>query len=105
MEKRIEQESQDPEEFVDRIVSRVKEAVQQKPLPTLEGLTPVESKRVEIIISLLKEHEKLSSTELSDLLRLSRTRCNEYFKLLERRGLIEAEVKNKEKYYRLKAVF
>ena len=65
-------------------------------------LTIVETKRIEKITSLLERHEKLSSSELSQLMGLSRTRCNEYFKLMDSLDLVEPVLSGREKFYRLK---
>ena len=102
-ETKFKEEVQDGNEIVNKIVSELKNLVQERPITNIqEPLTIVESKRVEKIISLLKRHEKLSSTELSDLIGLSRTRCNEYFKLMENLGMVKPILVGKEKYYGLK---
>jgi DNA-binding Lrp family transcriptional regulator len=62
----------------------------------------VESRRIEKIVSLLHEHGRLSSVQLSRMIGLSRTRCNEYFKKMEELGLVEGVMVGKEKYYKLK---
>jgi Fic family protein len=59
------------------------------------------SKWKEQIISLLEQHKKLSSSELSSLVNLSRTRCNEYFRELLKEGLTEGVIIGKKKYYKL----
>lgn len=103
-ETKFKEEVQDGNEIVDKIISELKNLMQKKPITQTirEPLTIVESKRIEKIISLLKRHEKLSSTELSDLIGLSRTRCNEYFKLMENLGMVKSILVGKEKYYGLK---
>jgi len=103
-ETKFKEEVQDGNEIVNKIVSELKNLVQKKPITqtTQEPLTIVESRRVEKIISLLKRHEKLSSTELSDLIGLSRTRCNEYFKMMEKLEMVKPILVGKEKYYGLK---
>ena len=102
-ESKFKEEVQDGNEIVDKIVSELKNLVQKEPTQAIQGpLTIVESKRIERIKSLLKRHEKLSSTELSDLMGLSRTRCNEYFKLMESMGMVKPILVGKEKYYGLK---
>jgi len=84
---------------------KFEEIMQKKPITQTiqEPLTIVESKRIEKITSLLKRHEKLSSTELSDLIGLSRTRCNEYFKLMEKLEMVKPILVGKEKFYGLKS--
>ena len=102
-ESKFKEEVQDGNEIVNKIVSELKNLVQKEPTQAIQGpLTIVESKRIERIKSLLKRHEKLSSTELSDLMGLSRTRCNEYFKLMESMGMVKPILVGKEKYYGLK---
>jgi DNA-binding transcriptional ArsR family regulator len=56
----------------------------------------------EKIISILKEHKSISPSELSKLIGLSRTRCNEYLKKLENEGLLKSIRVGKKKVYRLK---
>lgn len=91
-------------ENIKRIVSELKNLMEKKPITQTiqEPLTIVETKRIEKISSLLKRHEKLSSTELSDLIGLSRTRCNEYFKLMEKLEMVKPILVGKEKFYGLK---
>jgi Fic family protein len=52
-----------------------------------------------MIKSLLEEHGKLSSTDLSRLLKLSRTRCSEYLNEMVREGLLEHTTVRRKKYY------
>lgn len=103
-ETKFKEEVQDGNEIVKKIVSELKNLMPRETIPQTiqEPLTLVESKRVEKIMSLLKRHEKLSSSELSDLIGLSRTRCNEYFKIMEKLGMVKPIFVGKEKYYGLK---
>jgi Fic family protein len=55
-----------------------------------------------MIKSLLEEHKKLASSDLSNLLKLSRTRCNEYLVELEREGLVRGTTVRRKKFYSLK---
>ena len=64
------------------------------------GLT--ESKKVETIKLVLKQHQMLSSIQLAQLLHMSRTRANEYFKKMEDRQLVEGVLVGKEKFYKIK---
>jgi biotin operon repressor len=54
-----------------------------------------------MIKSLLEEHGKLSSSDLSRLLKLSRTRCNEYLIELEREGMLTGTTVRRKKFYEL----
>lgn len=55
----------------------------------------------EQIISLLQQNKKLTSSQLSKLIGLSRTRCSEYFRELTREGKTEGVIINRQKYYKL----
>jgi response regulator of citrate/malate metabolism len=55
-----------------------------------------------MIKSLLEEHKKLASSDLSNLLKLSRTRCNEYLVELEREGVVRGTTVRRKKFYELK---
>lgn len=99
-EQKFKEETQMSDEMVNKIISEVRAAT--KPLiASKQQMTVVEQKRIEKIISILQEHEKLSSVQLSQILNLSRTRCNEYFKQMEEMGLVEGVDIGKERYYKL----
>ncbi|MEM5829815.1 MAG: helix-turn-helix domain-containing protein [Candidatus Aenigmatarchaeota archaeon] len=100
-ESTFKQEIIDGNEVVNRIISEIK-TIARPIIASKEKLTIVEQKRIEKIISLLQEHGKLSSSQLSQILGLSRTRCNEYFKQMESLGLVEGIEIGKEKFYKLK---
>jgi response regulator of citrate/malate metabolism len=67
-----------------------------------ENLTVVETKRIKDIKSILEGHKKLTSSELTQWIGLSRTRCNEYFKIMEKLNIVEPVIIRREKCYRLK---
>jgi response regulator of citrate/malate metabolism len=52
-------------------------------------------------LALLQQHKKLTSSQLSNLIGLSRTRCSEYFRELTREGRTEGVIINRQKYYKL----
>jgi biotin operon repressor len=100
-EQKFVQETEMGDDIVNKIISEVRLAT--KPLiASRQQLTIVEQKKIEKIISILQQHEKLSSIQLSQILNLSRTRCNEYFKQMEELGLVEGVDIGKERYYKLK---
>ena len=102
-ESRFKQEIQDGDDIVQSIISEIRELFHKKPMiPVEQTLTLVERKRMDRIRELLKRHEKLSSTELSQLMNLSRTRCNEYFKKMENLGLVKSTLEKKQKFYKLR---
>lgn len=91
----------DSEEVVEKIVKSIR-SLTRPLIASRDHLSIVESRRIEKIIGLLQEHGKLSSSQLSQLIGLSRTRCNEYFKRMEELGLVEGISIGREKYYKLK---
>jgi response regulator of citrate/malate metabolism len=77
--------------------------MRNKVLKTIKNpLNIVEIKRIKEITSILEEHKKLTSSELSQMMGLSRTRCNEYFKIMEDLKMVEPVLSRREKYYKLK---
>lgn len=54
-----------------------------------------------MIIELLKKHNRLTSSDLSVKLDLSRTRCSEYLTELERDGVAKGVVVSRQKFYEL----
>lgn len=54
-----------------------------------------------MIKSLLGEHRKLTTPEVSRLINLSRTRCSEYLKDMERRGIVRGTTVRRQKFYEL----
>ncbi len=62
---------------------------------------PVKVKRKKEIVNLLLKHKKLTSSQLSYLTKISRTRCNEYLKELEGSGMVNGDLIDKKKYYEL----
>jgi len=102
-EKKFIKEVQDSEYIVDKIISEIKNLLTHKPVSKHEnGLTIVESRRINKILSILQQHGKMTSFQLSQFMDLSRTRCNEYFKKMENLGMVEPILIGKEKFYRIK---
>jgi sugar-specific transcriptional regulator TrmB len=109
-ESKFKEEVQSSEDIVEKIISEVKELAKQKSVIrvleerlTEEKPTLVEFKRMEKITELLQKHGKLSSSQLAQLMNLSRTRSNEYFKQMENLGIVEPIIIGKEKFYMLKS--
>jgi predicted ArsR family transcriptional regulator len=59
------------------------------------------SKTKDEIVNMLRQHKKLTSTQLGMLLGLSRTRCNEYFRELMKDGRVEGVIVDRQKFYKL----
>lgn len=109
-EEKFKQEVQSSEDIIEKIVSEIRELAKTKSVIRVleeriieEKPTQVEFKRIEKITELLQKHSKLSSSQLAQLMNLSRTRCNEYFKQMESLGIIEPIIVGKEKFYMLKS--
>ena len=109
-ENKFKEEVQTGDEIADKIISEVKTLAQTKSVREIiqesvveEKPTIVEFKKIERITSLLQQHGKLSSSQLAQLMNLSRTRCNEYFKQMEKLGITEPILIGKEKFYKLKS--
>lgn len=106
-ESRFKEEVKSGDEMAEEIISEVKELARKKHIIEAieekmdEKLSVVEMKRIKKITGLLEQHERLSSMQLAQLMDMSRTRCNEYFKLMERLRMVEPVLIGKEKFYRL----
>lgn len=81
---------------------RMKEFVEMKefnPNETSDSIRKIKMKTM--IKSLLGEHKKLTASELSKLINLSRTRCSEYLKEMERKGLVTGTNVRRQRFYEL----
>lgn len=90
------------EQIVEKIIDEVRMLSNRPILATNQQLTLMETKNVEKIITILKEYGKLTASQLASIMKLSRTRCSEYFNQMENLSLVEAVLIGKEKYYRIK---
>ncbi len=85
-------------------VNKKLEAIQKKSVSEDAGIkdeTAKKSRVKEKIKSMLKHHRKLTSSQLSELIGLSRTRCNEYFKEMSKQGVVESVIIGRKKFYKL----
>jgi len=63
----------------------------------------VRKKKVKnMIYALINEHDRLTAMDLSKMLNLSRTRCSEYLKELERAGILTAVTNCRKRYYEIR---
>ena len=112
-ERKFLSEAQAGDDIVERIVSTIRstqEAPEEvvdvesiKSMLSSNEKTIVERKRMERIVDMLRRHSRLTSMQLSQLIGLSRTRCNEYFKEMETLNIVEPVILGKEKFYTLKS--
>jgi len=63
---------------------------------------PITSKTKEAIRLILQKYGELTSAQLSKLIKLSRTRCNEYLKEMERDELTVSRKDSRKTYYKLR---
>lgn len=59
-------------------------------------------KTKEAIRLILQKYGKITPSELSKLIKLSRTRCNEYLKEMEGEGLLFSIIDSRKKFYSLR---
>lgn len=63
---------------------------------------PLKERTKTAIRLILKKHVKLTSNQLSKIIHLSRTRCSEYLKEMEKTKIVKGEVINRKKYYKIR---
>jgi hypothetical protein len=81
-------------------IENLENFIENQPNP-VEDDTARRSKIKEEIMSNLQQHRKLTSSQMANLIGMSRTRCNEYFRQLTREGRTEGVIINRQKYYKL----
>lgn len=99
-ESTFQKEIRSSDDIVSQIVSEIRNLSEVK--SATSQLTIVESKKIERIVSLLRHHQQLTSSQLAQIMNMSRTRANEYLKQMENLGIAEPILNGKEKFYRLK---
>ncbi len=110
-ERKFVEEVETGDEIVEKLLSDIQGMVKKNSVRSLiedriddrfdAKPTRVETKRIEKITRVLQNHDRLSSNDLSDLIGLSRTRCNEYFKQMQELGIVEPVREGRKKFYRL----
>ncbi|MBU5687894.1 MAG: winged helix-turn-helix transcriptional regulator [Candidatus Aenigmarchaeota archaeon] len=89
---------------IDRIslqLEEIKQLLEKTPLDSETTTITKKDKIKEAIKMILRKKGKMTSEELAEIVGLSRTRCNEYLKEMERNKEARAEVINRKKYYKL----
>jgi len=109
-EDRFLHEIESTDDLVDRIVTKFNSLLNgssaQEILQKInEGsFGKSEAKKIELIADLLKTNKKLSSLQLAKLINISRTRANEYLRMMEKLGIAKGVLIGKEKYYQMKNI-
>lgn len=65
------------------------------------GSSSTKLRKKKEVVYYIKKNEKVTTTELSEKMDLSRTRCSEYLNEMKREGILTSEKKGKKKYYML----
>jgi len=84
-------------EKVDQLMFLYQTNSRQKTSPSVRKM-----KVKEMISLLLQQHGRLSAPQLCNLLNLSRTRCSEYLKDMENKGLLQSELNCRKKFYSIR---
>lgn len=63
--------------------------------------SPAIIKKKSQVVFLMRQHKQLTAAKLGDLLRISRTRSNEYLREMEKDGIVEGVSQGRKKLYRL----
>lgn len=62
------------------------------------------SEKTKLAIKLIiRKHGRVTASQLSRLINLSRTRCNEYLKQMEKEGILTSKIEGKKKFYFLRS--
>ena len=93
MNLKLDQVAQKMDEFMFMYESNCR----QKSSPTARKI-----KVKDMIKLLLSQHGCLSAPEVSRLAKLSRTRCSEYLKEMEKTGALASELKCRKRYYKIR---
>jgi response regulator of citrate/malate metabolism len=93
----------DLERKIDKLDSKLREVKgMMESRPAILPTNVRSSKTKTAIKIILKKYGELSSVQLARLIKLSRTRCNEYLKEMERDGELVAKVDSRKKLYKIR---
>lgn len=84
---------------IDKKLENLKSSLVPLSRSKTDSMRKIKIKR--LIIEYLKKHKRASSYDLSAALDLSRTRCSEYLKELERSGITKGIVVSRQRIYEL----
>ena len=110
-ENRFLQEIQSTDELVDKIVAKFNSLSSTSAAQEISGkindgsFGRGEAEKVGLITDLLQTNKRLSSIQLAKLINISRTRANEYLRMMEKLGIVKGFLIGKEKHYQLKHSF
>jgi len=96
----IKEKLEEISQKVSHLHERIDSMEGRKPEGKEDGVKKSKIKR--IIEANLKEHGKLTSYDLAQILSLSRTRCSEYLNEMERAGIIKGVTIKRKRYYEVR---
>ena len=96
----IKEKLEEISQKVSHLHERIDSMEGRKPEGKEDGVK--KSKIKKIIETNLKEHGKLTSYDLAQILSLSRTRCSEYLNEMERAGIIKGVTIKRKRYYEVR---
>jgi len=82
-------------------LEEIKQLLQKTPIESEAQSLTKKDKIKEAIKMILRKKGKMTSEDLAEVVGLSRTRCNEYLKEMERNKEAKSEIVNRKKYYKL----
>jgi uncharacterized membrane protein len=102
---KLTEEVREMNQKIEKILVELEEIKQKldKASIATEEVQPItkKDKTKEAIKIILRKKGRMTSEELCQIIGLSRTRCNEYLKEMERNNEAKSEVINRKKYYKL----
>ena len=84
-------------EKIDQLMFLYQSNSRQKTSPSVRKM-----KVKEMITLLLQQHGSVTAPQLCNMLNLSRTRCSEYLKDMENKGILESELNCRKKIYKFR---
>ena len=66
------------------------------------NFVPLTVKNKGAIKLIIQRYGEMTSSKLSNIIKLSRTRCNEYLVEMEKDGILVSEMRGKQKFYKIR---
>jgi uncharacterized membrane protein len=102
---KLTEEVREMNQKIEKIIAELEEIKQKLDKASISPeevhLATKKDKTKEAIKIILRKKGRMTSEELCQIIGLSRTRCNEYLKEMERDNEAVSEVINRKKYYKL----
>jgi len=95
--KKLGSKFEDLNERLTRLEKRISGEVEPR-----SEFVPLSLKNKSAIKLIIQRYGEITSADLSKIVKLSRTRCNEYLVEMEKEGILLSKIKGKKKYYTLR---